>query len=211
MKRYIFIILLLTFCSGMSFSQPERDTLKLVQLSGVVVSNDSLNQMPFTIIYDRGSKRGTVSDYYGFFSIVVYPGDTLMFSYYGYKTSSFIVPDTLSDNRYSIIHMMYGDTTNLPTVTVYPWPSRENFAKAFLEMKPYDDALRKAQKELSGESLAFAAAHLSTDASLSFGWAQNQQNTRLYTMGQSPVNNLLNPYSWASFLKAWKEGKLARQ
>lgn len=210
MKRFC---ILLSFCISVFFGQAQekRDSLKLIQLSGVVVSNDSLNQMPFTTVFDLESRRGTISDYYGFFSMVVYPGDTLMFSYYGYKTSSFIVPDTLKDNRYSIIHMMYRDTLNLPEVNIYPWPSKEDFARAFVEMKPYDDALRRAQKQLSGENLAFAAARLSSDASLSFGWAQNQQNTRLYTMGQSPVNNLFNPYSWASFLQAWKSGQLGRQ
>ncbi|MGV3630489.1 MAG: carboxypeptidase-like regulatory domain-containing protein [Bacteroidota bacterium] len=212
MKRMFLTGLLSLCCLFLNAQQkPPQDSLKLIQLSGVIVSSDSLNQMPFTTVFDRQSRRGTIADYYGFFSMVVFPGDTLMFSYYGYKTSSFIVPDTLTDNRYSIIHMMYVDTVNLPMVTVYPWPSKEDFARAFLEMKPYDDALRRAQKELSGESLAFAASRLSTDASLSFGWAQNQQNTRLYTMGQSPVNNLLNPYSWASFLQAWKSGKLARE
>jgi hypothetical protein len=107
--------------------------------------------------------------------------------------------------------MMYPDTINLPSVTVYPWPSREDFARAFVEMKPYDDALRRAQKALSGENLAFTAARLSTDPSLSYGWQQSQNQTRLYTMGQSPVNNLLNPYAWASFLQAWKSGQLKRQ
>ncbi len=210
MKRFL---VFLFFCFSFFFAkaQDKRDTLKLIQLSGVVVSNDSLNQMPFTTIFDLENRRGTVADYYGFFSIVVYPGDTLMFSYYGYKTSSYIVPDTLTDNRYSIIHMMYRDTLNLPMINIYPWPSKEDFARAFVEMKPYDDALRRAQKQLSGENLAFAAGRLSSDASLSFGWVQNQQNTRLYTMGQSPVNNLLNPYSWASFLQAWKSGQLGRQ
>ncbi|TNE53288.1 MAG: carboxypeptidase-like regulatory domain-containing protein [Bacteroidetes bacterium] len=209
MMRVLFLSSILLLTSAL-FGQ-EKDSVRLIQLSGVVVSSDSLEQLPFTTVYDRGSKRGTVADYYGFFSMVVFPGDTLMFSYYGYKTSSFIVPDTLTDNRYSIIHMMHQDTINLPTVTVYPWPSREDFARAFLEMKPYDDALRRAQKQLSGESLAFVAARMSSDASLSAGWEQNQQNTRLYTMGQSPVNNLLNPYSWASFIRSWKNGELGRQ
>ena len=208
MKNLVFLALLLISTSVIS---QNRDSVQLIQLSGVVVSGDSLEQLPFTTVYDRVSKRGTVADYYGFFSMVVFPGDTLMFSYYGYKTSSYIVPDTLDDNRYSIIHMMHQDTINLPAVTVYPWPSREDFARAFLEMKPYDDALRRAQRQLSGESLAFAAARTSSDAMLSYGWQQNQQNTRLYTMGQSPVNNLLNPYSWASFLQSWKNGELGRQ
>lgn len=202
----IFLLIVTSF-----FAQKEKDTIKLIQLSGVVVSHDSLEQLPFTTIFDRASKRGTIADYYGYFSMVVFPGDTLMFSYYGYKTSSFIVPDTLTENRYSIIHLLHKDTINLPMVTVYPWPSREDFARAFLEMKPYDDALRRAQKQLSGQSLAFAASTLSSDASLSFGWTQNQQNTKLYTMGQSPVNNLLNPYSWASFIQAWKSGQLSRE
>lgn len=183
----------------------------MIQLSGVIVSSDSLTQMPFATVFDRQTRRGTIADYYGFFSLVVFPGDTLMFSYYGYKTSSFIVPDTLKDNRYSIIHMMHEDATQLPEITVYPWPSREDFARAFVEMKPYDDALRRAQKQLSGEALAMAAGRVSTDGSLTYSWQQNQQNTKLYTMGQSPVNNLLNPYSWASFVQAWKAGKLKRE
>jgi hypothetical protein len=208
-KLFTSCVIAFTF---ITFSQKSKiDTLELIQLSGVIVSSDNLEQMPFTTIFDMGSKRGTIADYYGFFSLVVFPGDTLLFSYYGYKTSSFIVPDTLKENRYSIIHMMNKDTINLPMVTVYPWPSKEDFARAFVEMKPYDDALRRAQKQLSGENLAFVAARLSTDPSLSYGWQQNQQLTRLYTQGQTPVNNLFNPYSWASFIDSWKKGELGRQ
>ena len=49
------------------------------------------------------------------------------------------------------------------------------------------------------------------DASLAFGNVANQRATQLYTNGQLPVNNLLNPYSWAKLIKDWKEGKLSRQ
>ena len=209
MKRFLQV--LVAFFITTSVSNAQSDSTRLIQLSGVVVSSDSLSQMPFATVFDRQSRRGTLADYYGFFSLVVLPGDTLIFSYYGYKTSSFIVPDTLKDDRYSIIHMMHADTINLPSVTVYPWPSREDFTRAFLEMKPYDDALRRAQRQLSGESLAFAAARVSTDGSLSYSWQQNQNNTRLYTMGQSPVNNLFNPYSWAKLLQSWKSGELGRE
>ena len=208
--KTIILITSLFFSLGV-FSQAPKDSVRLIQLSGVVITSDSLTQMPFTTIFDKTTRRGTIADYYGYFSMVVVPGDTLMFNYYGFKQSSFIVPDTLVENRYSIIHIMDVDTINLPMVTVYPWPSKEDFARAFLEMKPYDDALRRAQKQLSGESLAFAASKVATDGSLSYGWAQNQRNTKLYTMGQSPVNNLLNPYSRASFIQAWKSGKLAKE
>ncbi len=208
------ILLFFILISTALFAQ-ENDSLyldsNLIQLSGVVVTHEELEPMPYTTVFDRSQRRGVIADYYGYFSLVVLPGDTLFFSYYGYKTSSFIVPDTLKDNRYSIIHMMHEDTLNLPAVVVYPWPSREDFARAFLEMKPYDDALRRAQRQLSGESLAFVAAKLEGDASLAHGYLQNQQYTQLYTNKQLPVNNLLNPYAWAKLVKDWRAGKLARE
>ena len=81
------------------------DTSRLVQLSGVAISEADLNPLPYTTVYDKSIKRGVISDYFGFFSLVVLPGDTLFFSTFGYKTSTYIVPDTLSEKRYSVIHM----------------------------------------------------------------------------------------------------------
>lgn len=207
--KFLFLFLLVY---GFQFAQRrDIDTSKIIQLSGVVVSEEDLTPMPYITVFDKSIRKGVFADYYGFFSMVSFPGDTICFSYFGYKTSTYIVPDTLKDNRYSIIHMLQRDTVNLPEVTVYPWPSKEEFANYFVNMKPYDDAMRRAQRELSGESLAFIAARLDSDASLSYGYAQNQRYTKLYTNGQMPVNNLLNPYSWAKLVKDWKEGKLSRQ
>jgi hypothetical protein len=208
---YLFIIQFVLLFSGFSSAQNKRDSTKFLQLSGVAISEGDLNSLPYTTVYDKTIQKGVISDYYGFFSMVVLPGDTLLFSTFGYKTSSYIVPDSLKENRYSMIHMLQRDTINLPSVTVYPWPSREDFARAFVEMEPYDDAIRRAQRELSGESLAFVAARLDNDASLAYGNVANERYTKLYTNGQLPVNNLLNPYSWAKLIQDWKAGKLSRQ
>lgn len=202
----IVLVLLVQTCV---FSQTQND--RLVQLSGVVISSDSLQEMPYAAIYNRSVKRGTIADMYGFFSLVVQPGDTLLFRYVGHKPSSYIVPDTLKDDRYSIIHMMELDSAAFNEVIIYPWPSKEAFAQAFIEMNPYDDALLRAQRQLSGQNLAALASKVSSDASISYGNVMNQQNTRLYTMGQSPVNNLMNPFAWASFLQKWRAGELRRQ
>ena len=206
MKSFLVLLFLVTHAI---YAQHNNKTL--IQLSGVIVSSDSLENLPFTTVFHKNSKRGTVSDYYGYFSIVVMPGDTLLFKNFGYKTSSYIVPDTLNEDRYSIIHVLQGDYKELPAAIIYPWPSREAFARAFLEMNPYDDALRRAQKQLSGANLAFIAASVSTDPGLTYSWQQNQQYTKIYTMGQSPVNNLFNPASWNSFIDSWKSGKLGRE
>jgi hypothetical protein len=210
----IYAVFIVSLISGICFSQNNDEKYldsTMIQLSGVVISEDGLEPLPYTTVFDKTLRRGVIADYYGFFSFVVFPADTLLFSFFGHKTSTYIVPDTLKENRYSIIHMVQKDTLNLPEVDVYPWPSREQFAQAFIDMVPYDDALRRAQRELSGESLAFIAARLEGDASLSYAASRNEAYTKLYTNGQLPGNNLFNPYAWAKLVQDWKAGKLSRQ
>ena len=206
----IVAVLLLTFGSSAQTGKKTIDDSSMIQLSGVIVAEDDLEALSYTTVFDKTIRRGVIADYYGYFSMVTFPGDTLYFSFYGHKTSTFVVPDTLTEDRYSIIHMMQKDTVNLPSVDVYPWPSREDFARAFVEMQPYDDDIRRAQRELSGETLAFVAARLEGDASLAYGVSQYQYNTKLYTNGQLPGNNLFNPYAWAKLVKDWKEGRLKK-
>ncbi len=203
---YLSITFLLT-----TTSWSQNDSITLIQLSGVVVSADSLIEMPFAAIYNKSTKRGVISDSYGFFSIVVHPSDTLMFRYFNHKPSFYIIPDTLNQKRYSIIHMLEIDTMEIDEVIIYPWPSKEAFAQAFIEMNPYEDQMLRAQRLLSGKSLEQLALMVGGDGSLSYGTITNANNTRLYTLGQSPVNNLMNPASWASFLQKWRAGDLKRQ
>ncbi|MDX1445833.1 hypothetical protein [Lishizhenia sp.] len=193
-------------------STAKDSTEHLVQLSGIVVSWDSLENIAYAAVYNKTTDRGVISDYYGYFSMVSRPGDTLLFSVYGFKTSAYIVPDTLKMENYNMIHIMHPDTLEFEQVDIYPWPSREDFARAFVEMDPYDDALKKAQRQLSGEALAFVAAKLPTDAGLSYNIEQQAQQTRLYRdMGMAQPNNLLNPVAWSNFIKAWKAGELQRE
>ena len=141
--RILLVLMISILISLPSISQKDD---RLVQLSGVLVSADSLDLVSYASIIDKTTRKGTMADYYGYFSFVTKPGDTILFNAFGFKPNSYIVPDTLSENRYSIIHIMTPDTILLPEVEVYPWPSREDFARAFVEMEPYDDALRKAQR-----------------------------------------------------------------
>jgi len=205
---FLFLSLL---CHSFEAQRNVVDTSRILQISGVIIAEDNLEPLPYTTVWNRSIRKGVISDYYGFFTMVSFPGDTLVFNFYGYSSSTYIIPDTLADNRYSIVHMMQADTLNMPEVVVHPWPSRDEFARYFVEMKPYDDAMRKAQRELSGESLAFVAAKMNNDASLAYGYAQNQRLTKLYTNGQLPANNLFNPYAWAKLVQDWKAGKLGRQ
>lgn len=206
-KNTLILLFLLLIFNSVAQNSEE----KLIQLSGVVLADGTLDQLPYTTIIDLSTKKGTLSDYYGFFSLVVRPGDSLAFTSVGYKSGTYVVPDTLKDNWYSIIHVLKFDTVTLKEVVVYPWPSRENFAKAFVEMEPYTDAFQRAKQQLSGENLAFQAAKLQGDASLTYGTTQAQMYTQIYSHGQQPSNNLLNPYAWAKFIDEWKKGNLKRK
>ena len=208
MNNFYILFFVIVFFPFAFFGQEKGLKKEMIQLSGVAISEETLEPMPFTTIYDKTIKRGVVSDYYGYFTLIVYPGDSIVFANSHYDNSTFVVPDTLQQNRYSLVHMIPASVVDLPEVKVYPWPSREDFARAFVEMQPYDDAIRKAQRELSGENLAFAAAKLESDASLSYGTLMNQKYSQLYSQGQLPVNNLFNPASWAKFIQDWKDGKL---
>lgn len=208
MRKVICIIISFFCLSGITFAQEKQH---LIQLSGVLVSMDSLGQVSYASVANKTTNNATFTDFYGYFSIVSRPGDTLLFNAIGYQTGSYIVPDTLTAVNYSIIHVMVSDTLNLPKVDVYPWPSREDFANAFVNMHPYDDAVRRVQRNLSGERLNTIAMNLPTDGNLSYNWDANQRQTKLYTQGEVPVNNLLNPIAWIKFINAWKNGDLQRK
>jgi hypothetical protein len=189
----------------------EKTKNDLVQFSGVVVSGDSLLPIAFTSIMIRGTNRGTISDYYGFFSFVAKMNDTIEFAAIGFRRNYFVIPDTLTDHRCSLIQMLKPDTVLLKEVVVFPWPTKEQFKDAFIRMRtPYDD-LSRAQRNLDRRSLEYLAAVTPMDGSMNFKWQMQEQSSRLYYAGQLPPNNLLNPVAWASFVQQWQNGDFKKK
>ena len=200
------LLLIFTALSSTLLTESLFSQNSFTQFSGVVVSQDSLKPVPYCSIIDKATKRGTTSDYFGYFSFVANKGDTIEFSSIGYKKSSFIIPDTLSTDKYSLIQVMYQDTILLKTAVVYPWPSKEQFAKAFVETEIPNDDYKRAMKNLSRSQLNERMKFTPMDGGLNFKWQQQQIQSKLYYAGQYPPNNLLNPIAWAKFIEAWKRG-----
>lgn len=207
-------IILAIICGFFAVVSLAQETKKeqLVQFSGVVVSGDKLDQLPFTSILIKNSNRGTMADVYGYFSFVAQPNDTLMFGHIGFKDAMFIIPDTLTTNRYSIIQVLNSDTITLPETVIYPWPSKEEFKKAFLTLDiPEDDYIR-ADKNLDPKMMQLIAMNTHMDGSENFKAHMMQQQTMLYRAGNLyPTISLLDPIAWAKFVKAWKNGDLKKQ
>ncbi len=209
------LIAAIIICSQISLQAQSIDSLQannnqLLQFSGVVVEADSLSPIPYTSILVKNTSRGTISDYFGFFSFVAKPNDTLEFTAIGYRSSNFVVPDTLTSNTYSLIQVLTSDTILLQTVAIHPWPSKENFKQAFLNLEMADNDIAYANSNLNKSEKTSKMYGMASDASLNYKYASAQRQSRLYYAGQYPPNNLLNPVAWAKFIKAWKQGDLKR-
>lgn len=199
MKKILLLTVIFLACMFTAKAQKP-----LVQFSGVVVSADSLYPIPFTSIMVKGTARGTVTDYYGFYTLVAREKDTVEFSAIGYKLARFIIPDSLFDGRYSLIQVLKRDTITLPTLDVYPWPTKEQFKTAFVNLDLPDNDLIRAQKNIDPANLPANAG--GADPYMSYRYSMNQQQSKMYYMGQAQTISLMNPLAWAKFIDAWRNG-----
>jgi hypothetical protein len=210
LRHLSFLILL--FLTSLAYSQNKDDKQpKLIQFSGVIVEGDSLKPVPFVNVIIKGSSRGTISDFFGYFSFVAKENDVIEFSSIGFRTATFKIPDSLTISRYSLIQVLRKDTIVLKETVIYPWPTKEQFKEAFLNLNIPDDDLERARKNLEREDIKSMADQIPMDAAANQRYTAQQYNSKLYYAGQLPPNNLLNPIAWSKFIKAWKQGELKRQ
>lgn len=183
----------------------------LIQFSGVVVTADSLKSIPFVNIRIAGTNLGTSADIYGFFSFVAHKGDIILFSYVGYRTSRFKIADTLASSRYSLFQMMQTDTLLLTETVIYPWPTISDLEYAIVNHKVKEDDYDRAMKNLNIEEMKERGAALAMDGAMNYRYQMQQNVNKAYYNGQYMPNQWLNPFAWAQFIKAWKEGKFKKK
>jgi len=208
-KRLVTLVLFPILIFGVSdkaMGQRARNT-QLVQFSGVVVDKDSVQKIPFVAILIKRSSGGTIADNSGYFSFIAVPGDTILFQTIGYKTNYYVLPDTLTADKYSWIHVMSRDTTKLKQFVFYSWPSKEQFRAAFLKLDIADNDLDRARRNMAIEARKARFSDARTPG-VNYLQTVQQENDKLYWAGQLPPNNLLNPVAWAKFIQAWKDGSL---
>ena len=198
---FVFLFVVPLWCSA------QVSDTTLVQFSGVVITADSLKPIPFVNIFIKDSWRGTITDLYGFFSFVAHKNDEILFNAMGYKNAHFTIPDTIHSNRYSMIQVMRMDTLMMNETQIYPWTTYEQFKNAFVNTNIPDDDLERAHKNIAELEKRVMFDDLPMGASMNFRNYVDKYTSRLYYAGQMQPNNLLNPFAWAQFIKAWKDGK----
>ena len=203
--RILFLIPLISYSQDSLMTDIIEQKLA-VQLSGVLVTGDSLQAVSYANVYNPRLGKGTITDDSGFFSTVVTPGDTIIFSSIGYKTSIFTMPDTLNSKFYSLIHLMDMDTVYLDEITIRPWPTYEQFKNIFDDIEVPESDLDRAKENIEQIAKSDPSIIQTPDAELAYDYQMAQYRSKLYYIGQLPPNNLLNPLAWAEFVKAWKNG-----
>lgn len=210
-KSLMCVLLLTLLVHVRGFSQDVERDKRLIQFSGVVVTADSLNPVSFATILIKNTRRGTITDYYGYFSFVAMKSDSVQFSAIGFKDSYYVIPDSISRERYSLIHVMDADTIWLEPTTIYPWPTIEDFKEAFVNLDIPDDDLEIARKNLNRAEMRHRVESFKMDASLNYKNYIDRETSKLYYIGQTQPISVMNPFAWAAFIKAWKEGKFKKQ
>jgi hypothetical protein len=186
----------------------EKNDTNLVQFSGMVLDQDSITPIPYVSVLIKGTRRGAVTDFYGFFSMVIRPGDELEFYSITHKPRTFRT-DSLKQKYYYAIQFLTKDTVQLPSVEVFPWPSNEDFKRAFLALDLTDGDADRADRNLQRESLTYLERNQTASASENYKYVMQAYYTKLYTTGQQPSIHLLNPVRWAEFIEAWRKGKFS--
>ena len=205
MKRILFISLI--FVSLNAFSQD-----KSVQLTGILVSTDSLLTIPFANVLIKNSEQGTISDFYGYFSLVANKGDTIIFSCLGYKRARYIIPMKTDENFIKVVQKLASDTIILKETKVYPWPSRKQFKQAFLTTDIPDDEIERAKKNIDNAFVDIMIAQMPNDGKENFRSFMNDMERQQYIMsGGVTFIPILNPFAWAAFIEAWKNGDFKRK
>lgn len=212
MTKYLSYLILLCFALPIQAqniaTKPQK---KIIQFSGMVLSSDSLEVLPYAVIFDKTIGKGTYSTYSGFFSFAASEGDSIYFSYVGFRKKLVVIPYHLPEDKYSMMQLLSADTINLPVTIIRPFPKPEEFKRAFLTLNVPDDDMDRALKNLkkmSNQDLVLSVPIDGREASNSY--IRNYASTYYYK-GQMPPQNIFNPLAWAEFFRSWKRGDFKKK
>ena len=209
---FVFILLLTIGISGSAWAQGQQKT---IMFNGRVVGGKTAQTLSRTYIFIPRAGRGTLADDSGYFTLPVFPGDSITFSYLGYHRQYHVVPRRLEDESYSAIIMMKEDVQTLAEVKVYPYSTEEEFKKAFIAMKLPDELERQSLENSTRQDYLMMMAAAAPMGAM--GNYRNFMDQQLYGresmagrsfMGAVPI---FSPFALLSLYKSIKRGDLKKK
>lgn len=207
-----FVILASILCGQKVLAQGEQTA---IIFNGIVVGGKSTERLPGAYIFIPKAGKGTLAHGDGSFSIKVFPGDSIVYSYVGYKKQYHVIPRNYNLDTYSAIVAMQEDVNLLSEVKIYPWSTEEEFKKAFLALKLPDQADRDAlARSTDPDYINRMAAQVPNNAQTNYRYTMDQQlfgRESAAGKGFATTFPFLNPFAWANFIKSVKKGDLKQK
>jgi hypothetical protein len=210
--RLAFVCAFTLWMGHAASSQTDSMPPQVLQVSGLVVTGDSLSPLPYCTVFRSRDRRGTMTDARGFFSLPALTGDTLEFSSVGYVTQQAAIPEGGELARVNLVQPMGRDTVAMKDAFVYPWPSRERFRQDFLALGLPNQGLDPAwDSPMDPMDVYDRLSEVGRDGQSTSSDVLAARAQQAGYAGQAPPVNLLNPVAWAQFLQALKSGDLRKQ
>ncbi|NEM96957.1 carboxypeptidase-like regulatory domain-containing protein [Pontibacter sp. BT327] len=181
---------------------------RVVQLSGFVTIGDSLYGVSSVSVYVPGTNRGVQTNQYGFFSLPVLTGDTVIFSALGYKRETLVIPKTYPSDSYSIIMQMQEAAIELSEVKVIPWATERDFKEAVLALKLPDEGRTAANRNLDPERLRELFEVVPMDGNANSRVFNQQQRIQQQNRHMIPT---ISPFAVLKLLDMLKNGEFKKQ
>jgi hypothetical protein len=184
---------------------------KVIQLSGIILNADSTDAVPGVNIYVPKKGRGTSSGRYGYFSMPVLEGDSVVFSFIGLKRQTFKVPNTVEDDKISLILTMQVDEISLAEIEVMPYPTEDEFKKQVLAMNYEAPMAIDTRGNMSSETLLRWAGEMPASANENWRYFQQGQILQIQDRYGPRPFTLMDPFAWSKFIQSIKRGDLKKK
>ncbi|HTF20420.1 MAG TPA: carboxypeptidase-like regulatory domain-containing protein [Chryseolinea sp.] len=207
-KHIMIIALLGAITLGAAETAWAQQKKRIIQLSGVVLEDDSISGRPIpgVHVYVPKAGRGVTTNGMGFFSMPVLENDEITISAVGYARQFFTVP-TNSKEYETIVVTMVMDTTYLQEVVIMSFPTEEVFKQAVLAMNLPTDDHGVDKRNFNEELMALMLKTTPMDGYMNQRYYLDQWAGSANNRYQPVTNPFLNPFNWAKFFSQLKKDK----
>jgi hypothetical protein len=179
---------------------------KVIQFTGVVFANDSVSIVSGVHVYIPKGGRGTTTNPYGFFSMPVIEGDSVIFSAIGFERTYYIVREHKEEYSLKLLVYLKEDVLYLEEVAVFPYPSEATFKAAILATRlPNQYNTNNINVWMNSEIMRALYTNLPSSGNANLRYFMDEQMNHNTYQYQPPANNYLNPFAWATFIRSLKK------
>ncbi|MCB2409826.1 carboxypeptidase-like regulatory domain-containing protein [Hymenobacter lucidus] len=207
------VVVLVGFSPSLVRAQGQR---RVVQFTGIIATGDSLLGVPGATVFVPKAGRGTATNAYGYFSLPVLTGDSIVIRSLGYRNQTVVIPGDYQRQSYSVIVQLKEDATILPEVRIFPYATEKEFKRAFLALKLPKERGSSVADNLNEQILRRIFNNAPVTSMGNYRQTmQNQQYSQDRRMGTAPTpqtnNPLLNPFSWLQLINQIKQGEFKKK